>query len=46
MQQKGKKRRKRKGKKSSKICACPSRNVVKRDVSGTKAILSCYKCRF
>jgi len=37
LQQKDKKRRKRKG-------ACPSKNVVKRDASGKKGMLSCCKC--
>ena len=36
LQQKDK-RRKRKG-------ACPSKNVVKRDASGKKGMLSCCKC--
>ena len=26
------------------FCSCPSRNVVKRDASGKKGMLSCYKC--
>ena len=58
MQQKEKKRRKRKGeKKIPKIekgqkgqnfdfCACPSRNVVKRNASSKKGKLSCCKCNF
>ena len=28
------------------FCACPSRNVVKRDASGKKGMLSCCKCLF
>ena len=28
------------------FCACPSKNVIKRDVSGKKGMLSCCKCLF
>ena len=28
------------------LCVCPRKNVIKRDASGEKAMLSCYKCLF
>ena len=49
LQQKGKKRRKRKGPKKFKkfdFCSCPSQNAAKRDASGKKAKLSWCKCIF
>ena len=41
-----KKKRKKRNKKKRKACACPSENVVKRDTSGKKELLSCCKCLF
>ena len=53
LQQKETKRRKRKGKKKNQkikkpfdFCACLSENVVKRDASGKKGMLSCCKFIF
>ena len=56
LQQKEKKGERGKAKKKSKrieklksnfdFCACPSKNVLKRDATGKKDMLSCCKCLF